>query len=126
MNISRRRFIRYLLGGTAITGLSYSGDLWAQSVKGDTLRDETLAPLKEIAVAKKLIFGAATNHFALQKDLSYAQLFVSECDILVPSLELKWNVLRPSREVFQFGPADWMMSFAEKHGIRVRGHTLVW
>ncbi len=36
------------------------------------------------------------------------------------------RVLRPGIHRFDFTEADRLMSFAEEHGFRVRGHTLVW
>lgn len=40
--------------------------------------------------------------------------------------EMKWDALQPSRDQFNFGPADQVVSFASDNGMLVKGHTLVW
>lgn len=39
---------------------------------------------------------------------------------------MKWSTLQPSEGVFNFGPADRIVSFAEANGMIVYGHTLCW
>lgn len=39
---------------------------------------------------------------------------------------MKWGALRPDSERFDFAQADELISFAKKHRMRVRGHTLLW
>jgi len=45
---------------------------------------------------------------------------------LTPENELKWETTEPDRGTYDFGPADRIVSFAQQHGMAVRGHTLVW
>ena len=40
--------------------------------------------------------------------------------------EMKWDTLQPSRDQFNFGPADQVVSFASDNGMLVKGHALVW
>ncbi len=83
-------------------------------------------PLRERAVAKGLIYGAASTHRALSSDADFAACFAQECAILVPEWELKWGSLRPSPDSFDFTKGDWLAKFARTHNMRFRGHTLVW
>ena len=39
---------------------------------------------------------------------------------------MKWQVVEPTRGVFDWTGADNLVNFAEAHRERVRGHTLVW
>ena len=39
---------------------------------------------------------------------------------------MKWDTTEPSRGNFNFGPADQIVSHAQAHGQRMRGHTTVW
>jgi len=39
---------------------------------------------------------------------------------------MKWWVIRPTRDAFDFCQADRMVDFAQGHSMKVRGHTLVW
>ncbi len=39
---------------------------------------------------------------------------------------MKWSVLQPQEGVFNFGPADRIVAFAEANGMDLFGHTLCW
>jgi endo-1,4-beta-xylanase len=78
------------------------------------------------AAAKGLLYGAAVVRSYLRDDQEFAGHFAEECSILVPETELKWSVLRPSQDTYDFSAADWLASFAEDRTMLMRGHTLVW
>ena len=40
--------------------------------------------------------------------------------------EAKWNVLHPGPDRYNFSEADRLARFAVAHGMRMRGHTLIW
>ena len=44
----------------------------------------------------------------------------------MPGNELKWDALHPAPDQFDFSEGDWIEQFARSHGMRFRGHTLVW
>ncbi|RUR81858.1 endo-1,4-beta-xylanase [Chlorogloeopsis fritschii PCC 9212] len=83
-------------------------------------------PLRNRAAAKGLIYGAATQTSILRSDTKFATRFAQECAMLVPENELKWKMLRPSLNSFDFTRSDWLANFASKNNMFFRGHTLVW
>lgn len=83
-------------------------------------------PLRKRATAKGLIYGAAGSYRTLSSNREFATRFAEECGILVPENDLKWNVLRPSPDKFNFKSGDWLAKFARSHDMLLRGHTLVW
>ncbi|MGB9604700.1 MAG: endo-1,4-beta-xylanase, partial [Bryobacteraceae bacterium] len=82
--------------------------------------------LRDYAVKAGLLYGAAAAWPALRDDPDYAASFARECNILVPENHLKMALTQPSPGTFRFEPADFLASFARRHGMRMRGHTLVW
>lgn len=56
----------------------------------------------------------------------YARLLESECAILVPENEMKWQTIRPSADNFDFKAFDAMLNYATAKKLAMRGHTLLW
>ncbi len=59
-------------------------------------------------------------------DRAYADLFVSQCGLLTPGWEAKWDHAEPAPGAFDFEALDVVLGFAARHSIDVRMHTLVW
>jgi len=83
-------------------------------------------PLRKLATAKGLIFGAAAGYGILSKDAEFASLFTKQCQILTPEVELKWARLQQTPDRYDFTQADWIVEFAKKNNILLHGHALVW
>lgn len=83
-------------------------------------------PLRAHAAAKKMFFGAAAAWPQLRDDADYATHFAEECNMLVPENILKMGPVHPEPEKYNFEPGDFMADFCKKHGLQMRGHTLVW
>jgi endo-1,4-beta-xylanase len=83
-------------------------------------------PLKDRAASKGLLYGSSAQQREFLADPPLEAAFVSQCNILVPELELKWNYLRPTPETFNFSGADFLYNFSRQHQMKFRGHTLVW
>ena len=47
-------------------------------------------------------------------------------DLLVAEYQMKWGTTQATRGVFNFAPGDQIVAFASRHGMLVKGHTLVW
>ena len=50
----------------------------------------------------------------------------SEFNLMEPGNQLKWWVVHPKKDTFDFGPGDSLVDFAIAHHMKVRGHNLLW
>jgi endo-1,4-beta-xylanase len=57
---------------------------------------------------------------------AYTTIAQTQFDGVTPGNEMKWQTTEPSQGSFNFGPADQIVSFAQSHNMKIRGHTLVW
>jgi endo-1,4-beta-xylanase len=71
-------------------------------------------------------FAGVSVQYGLLQDKGYASAVARLFDTVTPENEMKWDVLHPERDRYDFGPADTIVDFARAHDLRVRGHTLVW
>ena len=81
--------------------------------------------LRGLADSRGLYIGAAVFPEGLS-DPAYASLLSKEFNILTPENVMKWNLIHPEAERFDFAPADALVAFARANGMAVYGHTLVW
>ena len=81
--------------------------------------------LRERADRAGVLVGAAVDP-RLFSEPSYAATLAREFNMVEPENVMKWGPLRPNRKTFNFGPADKVVAFARKNGMKVRGHTLLW
>ena len=133
---TRRNFL-YGLGGlatiaTVTTGRNIYANNQLQSIDNPNrsfIVSDGLS-LKERAARKGIIYGSAIKKSILESDQKFVDAVIKECSILVPELELKWSAgsakLRPSINTFDFTKSDWIVDFANKNKLLLRGHTLVW
>jgi endo-1,4-beta-xylanase len=86
--------------------------------------------LGALARAKGMRFGstvgAGSAGSGSYRNPDYAELLTTECGLIVPENELKWQAVRPSADRFDFEAFDGIIKFAETNGIATRGHTLLW
>jgi len=57
---------------------------------------------------------------------AYARLLETDCGLLVPENQLKWQWVRRSPMQFDFRAFDAIADYATQHGFKLRGHTLFW
>ncbi|WP_019908510.1 endo-1,4-beta-xylanase [Paenibacillus sp. HW567] len=67
--------------------------------------------------------GAAVNPHTIR---SQGHLLAYHFNSITAENEMKFERLHPEEEVYRFGEADELAAFARKHGMAMRGHTLVW
>lgn len=113
MTLDRRNFIKGALAVTMLPQPAHAG------------ADDAL-PLKTRAARRGIVFGTAVRRSALEKDPDYARAVIRDCAILVPEVEMKWGVIERTRGVRDYAAADWLVTFAAKHGLALRGHTAAW
>ena len=83
------------------------------------------APLRQRAAKRGLYYGTAAGSYQLN-DADFRQALVLEANMLVPEYELKRLIVEPQPGQFDYSGADALMTFAGAHGMKMRGHTLVW
>ena len=81
--------------------------------------------LREAARDSGLLIGTAVRLEQLS-EAAYSSTLAREFNMLEPENALKWEVVHPERESFDFSQADQILDFATRNGMKVRGHTLVW
>ncbi len=81
--------------------------------------------LRAVADRAGILIGTAVRPAQLL-ELAYASTLAREFNLVEPEDALKWEILRPARNTFDFTDADRIVAFARLHGMKVRGHTLVW
>jgi endo-1,4-beta-xylanase len=59
-------------------------------------------------------------------DKKYRKILAAEFSSVSPENQMKWDFIHPEPGVYNFGPADAIVDFAEANGQVVRGHTLLW
>ncbi|KAG8925538.1 hypothetical protein FRC03_010279 [Tulasnella sp. 419] len=73
----------------------------------------------------KQYFGTATDK-GLLSGTTHANVVNREFGAVTPENSMKWDATEPSRGSFNFGNADYLVSWAQSNGKLIRGHTLVW
>lgn len=71
-------------------------------------------------------FGAAIKSRQLREDPDFTAAVARECDMVVQEYELKRGTTEPKPGKYDFSGADQIIAFAQQHGMRARGHALVW
>ena len=78
-----------------------------------------------IAARAGIVYGASAAG-EIFSDGSYRRLYERHCRIVTSDVALKFDWLRPQRTGWDWLPADRLLAFAERNGMRFRGHALIW
>lgn len=81
--------------------------------------------LGAVAASAGILLGAAIAPVVFS-DPAYGALYAQQVRLITTDYSLKFDALRPSREVFDFANADALLAFGQKNRLPMRGHTLVW
>ena len=84
---------------------------------------QDLPPLKEV-LAPYFDLGAAVEPAELAG--VHSELLLLHFNTVVAGNAMKWGPLQPTEGNFNWGPADAIANFAREHGLKMRGHTLLW
>ncbi len=85
-----------------------------------------VAPLRDAAASAGRLVGAAVYSSGLASDPTYAGAAGRHFNSLTAEYEMKWDPVQKSPGVYDFSGGDAIVAFAESHGMRVKGHALVW
>lgn len=73
------------------------------------------------------LIGTAINGMQISGTDPQALPFIaSQFNSVTAENEMKWERIHPKPGVYNFGVADSIVDFAERNGMKVIGHTLVW
>ncbi len=81
--------------------------------------------LRQLADDNGMLVTAAVEPKYL-KEKEYADTLKREFNGITPENALKWEVIRKTKDTFDFSGADEIMKFAEENKMKVRGHNLAW
>ena len=115
---------REMLAGSAAIG--------SAALAAPAFAQDTGTGLNTVAKAKGMRFGSCLAWGSQGVDRgsfanpAYAALIERDCGILVPENEFKWQALRPDAKSFDVTRFADMLDYAERKGIPMRGHTLLW
>jgi endo-1,4-beta-xylanase len=82
--------------------------------------------MRDCAQVHGVQIGAAVAVNPLRNDPLYAQTLTQYFTIVTPENAMKFGPLHPGPDRYDFSDADFIVDFAQTHGMQVRGHTLVW
>lgn len=82
--------------------------------------------LRDLAARRQLEVGTAVKASALADDADYRTTLLRHFTVVTPENEMKWKAICPVPGEYRFSQADSIVTFAQKNGLAVRGHTLVW
>jgi endo-1,4-beta-xylanase len=117
-----------LAGLTACSSGSHPTGVDQDTTKPPPVTVDT-TPLRTYAAARGRYVGAATGTVLTMPGDSGARLralVAREFNMLWTGRFMKFDHLRPNRSTFNYAQADSVVAFAVRHGMVVRGHTLVW
>jgi endo-1,4-beta-xylanase len=108
-----------------------SGRAQAASVvaSGPATASAVASPPQSVALrdlAGSRYFGSAVSMPQLTADPAYADLARGQFSQVTPENAMKWALVEPTRGQFTWDDADSIVAFAQAHGQKVRGHTLLW
>ena len=95
------------------------------AVKPNAAESTEAGTLRAAAEKRGLLVGTAAGAEELKEE-KYAATLGREFNVLTPENALKWGPIHPKPGEWRFEGADKLVEFAEKHNMKVRGHTLVW
>jgi endo-1,4-beta-xylanase len=81
--------------------------------------------LRESAHSVGVLVGAAVRP-SLFSEAAYSATLSREYNMIEPEDAMKWWTVRRNAHTFDFREGDEVVHFAQAHGMKVRGHCLVW
>jgi len=130
-------FMRAACVGTAVFGAAQT-TVAAQILGAETTgatqavtTSATTETLRSLAEERGRYVGAILNSEWFNNSLGsdaeiYEQIHSSQFNVLVAENEMKFDATEPSQNQFNYAKGDKLIAYAQKNGMRVRGHALAW
>ena len=99
--------------------------LVATAAMGACVAQETPS-LREAFASKFEVGTALSARQLLEPQEDVLALVAKQFSVVTPENVMKWAVIHPEPDRYDFTAADALVDFAEQHGQKVVGHTLVW
>jgi len=115
-----------ILVSLTVLGAACAHPVTVSETPGSAVPADGEPTLARLAGARHFDLGAAVQGGALLGDSAYANAVVRDFTMVSTENAFKFGPLRPSPGRYDFTETDAIVRFAETHGLRVRGHTLVW
>ena len=90
-----------------------------------TQRAQTVS-LKDVFKSDFMIGAALNRRQFSEEDARALPIIKSQFNSITPENQLKWQLVHPQPDKYDFDGADRYVAFGEKYGMFVIGHTLVW
>jgi GH35 family endo-1,4-beta-xylanase/enterochelin esterase-like enzyme len=90
------------------------------------LAGQNVPALKDVFKDAFLIGGALNRPLVTGQDPNAAAIAAKHFNTATPENDLKWQLVHPQLNQYNWGPADSYVAFCEKNQMFVIGHTLVW
>ncbi len=104
-----------------------TGDPSRQSASLSPAARTPMQPTLKDAFKNDFMIGASLNRRHIyEEDQRMTELIVAQFNTLTPENILKWALVHPAPDRYDFDAADRYVAFGEKHGMFIVGHTLVW
>jgi endo-1,4-beta-xylanase len=81
--------------------------------------------LRDIAAERGLLYGSYLDLWDFHSEPDYEALAARECGLMVSS-RMDWDHLAPTPAKQEFSEVDQDYDWARTHGMKFRGHALVW
>jgi endo-1,4-beta-xylanase len=82
--------------------------------------------LKDVFKNEFMIGAALNSNQIFEKDARGAEIVKTHFNSITPENILKWALVHPRPDKYEFAASDRFVEFGEKHGMFIVGHTLVW
>ena len=86
----------------------------------------TSGKLRELAEVNGVWVGTSVAANPLLGKNEYSTAVARDFNLIVPEVGLKFEIVHPEPDRYDFCQMDTILAFAEANGMRVRGHPLVW
>lgn len=90
------------------------------------LAEPTPGSLRLAARQAGVTLGTALSWHAVQQDANYVPAMLRDFDAVTLENASKWGTVQHEEGAFDWSRADELVALADRHGLAVRGHPLVW